>query len=227
MRVLIYGKNQQWRKDLIQIIHMSAEQESILEFSTSFSLATYVYDEKKGEIDLIFLQVEGKEDDSIFLAEDIQNYFPHIRVVFYSETPDCAENIFVANPSYFLLVPFQPKHVMEAMHRVRQTLDEETQQSLIIISRGQMQRIRYPMIHYVESIGRKLMIYVQDNVFEINMTMANILEKLPAYFVQCHRSYIVNVNKINKLNGDELIMMDGSYIPVARQRLSEVKNCLK
>ena len=55
------------------------------------------------------------------------------------------------------------------------------------------------------------------------MTMAEVMKQLPQNFVQCHRSYIVNVDKIVQIIGEEIELSNGNIIPLSRSHIKEVK----
>jgi len=89
------------------------------------------------------------------------------------------------------------------------------------------QRIHYKIlfstINYIESDGRKLSIYTSDNVYDVNMTINEMLEKLPEQFVQCHRSYIANKEKIKGLFKGNIQLFTNELIPVSRTYNSIIK----
>ena len=196
-------------------------------FTTPFSFVTYIYDVVKGDIDLLFIHVLKENDDNIFLAKDIQSFFPHIRIIFYSEDTVCAENIFTANPSYFLKIPFKLTKIKHAISKINDDLDEECNQVITILEKGKTQRIKLSSILYMESVGRKMYVYTNERVCVTNMTMNDIMEKIPSYFFQCHRSYVVNLDRVSTMMTDELTMLNGQSIPIARSRQKELKKIME
>jgi len=74
---------------------------------TEFALASYVYDDMKGNVDVLLIHVKKGNWESIDVARDIQNYFSSIRIIYYSEVTDCAEEIFTTEPSGFFLLPIK------------------------------------------------------------------------------------------------------------------------
>ena len=50
----------------------------------------------------------------------------------------------------------------------------------------------------------------------------NVEERLKKEdFVRCHQSYFVNARKIDTIRGGELVMSDGSVLPVSKHRAKE------
>ena len=60
-------------------------------------------------------------------------------------------------------------------------------------------------IFFVQKQGKKAIFKTSGNDFEINCSFSNILSQLPDNFVRCHKSYIVNLNKISYIKSDNMI----------------------
>ncbi len=83
--------------------------------------------------------------------------------------------------------------------------------------------IYYRKILYIyrDTEERKLVIVTDNNTYIVNMNIKDILLQLDKRFKQCHRSCIVNVNKIEKLdfkegyfvldNGEKVYMLSKKY----------------
>lgn len=44
---------------------------------------------------------------------------------------------------------------------------------------------------------------------------------MPDYFGRCHKSYLVNMFRIRQLSRNEAVLMDGTVIPVSRNRYED------
>jgi DNA-binding LytR/AlgR family response regulator len=53
------------------------------------------------------------------------------------------------------------------------------------------------------------------------MTLKDLLSKLPDYFQQVHRSYIVNLNKIDSINNN-VVELGEDYIPISQSYEKEL-----
>lgn len=224
MRAAILDRDEQNTKYLTDLIRQRYRDWSISAYATTFALATAVYDEWKGDLELLI--VYAGEDSHIDLAKDLQEYFPHIRLIFYSETTECAEKIFRAVPVFFLTLPFQETKVTEALERVRMGCAEDMGRTLLIQFRGQIQKIRFSAISYMESVGRKMFLYTDSGAFETYMTVEEALDKLPPRFTQCHRSYIVNPDRIEKYSMDGAVLTNGMLVPISRSFQKKIKEIL-
>ena len=224
MRVAILDSDEQNIKYLSQFMKKEYAHWIVNSYATTFALATAVYDEFKGDVELLMVHVES--DSSIELAKDMQEYFPHIRVIFYAETTDCAEKIFWAVPTFFMRLPFCDQTLEAAFERVRLGCEEDVGRTLTIQAQGQKQKIRFSAILYMESFARKMLLYTDNGSFETYMTVKEALDKLPQQFLQCHRSYIVNKDRIEKYSSEGVLLTDGALIPISRSYQKIIKESL-
>lgn len=129
-----------------------------------------------------------------------------------------------------LLRPFRTEEITEAFSEAfgnffKEDEENEEENQFIIDNREGKWRIDLEHVYYFEAREKKL--FLNDGVREIGFydTLDNIRKKLPAWFVRCHRSFLINGRKIEKLLlGQNLVVLkDGWEIPVSRTYKKEIK----
>jgi two-component system LytT family response regulator len=80
-------------------------------------------------------------------------------------------------------------------------------------------RIRFNEIKYIESMREYVRIHLTENAPVMTLlSMKSLEEKLPPrQFMRVHRSYIVNLNKINVIERNRIKFDKEVYIPVGEQ----------
>ena len=219
MRTAILDRDKQNIRYLHGFIRDNYEHWTVYTYTTSFALAAAVYEEFRGEIELLI--VYAGEESNVELVKDLQECFPHIRVIFYSGTTDCAI------PTFFLVLPFREEIVAAAFERVQTGCEEDLGGTFVLQFRGQRQKLRFSAIRYLESCGRKMLLYTDKGFFETYMTVEAALEKLPPQFMQCHRSYIVNTDKIEKCGRDGILLLGKVMIPISRPYQKKIRVILE
>ena len=66
--------------------------------------------------------------------------------------------------------------------------------------------------------------------FQVCQTLKSIEERINSdYFMRAHRSYLVNLYQIEKIQGcyEQLEMTEGHSVPVSRRRKKELKQALR
>jgi len=86
-----------------------------------------------------------------------------------------------------------------------------------------------PEIDFFKAIGNQTEIFYQDKKYLSPLSLGKIEKKLePKDFVRIHKSFIVNVNKIEKLEKDknkyQILMKNGYYLPVSRVKTNVILN---
>ena len=61
----------------------------------------------------------------------------------------------------------------------------------------------------------------------VTMKLSAIMEKLPDYFIRCHQSYVVNIDKIVRLEKNQIMLENGNFITISRNRLQLAKNTIQ
>lgn len=79
-------------------------------------------------------------------------------------------------------------------------------------------------ILYIEKKGRQAVIHTITENFKTNMTVSEIWKQLDSrVFIHIHVSYIVNMEHLRSIEGDEAVMDNGERLLVARAHMQELK----
>ncbi len=178
--------------------------------------------------DLIILDIHLGETDKngINLAQDIKELFniPFLFLTAYSAT-DVVEKAIATLPQSYITKPFKNIDLITAVElAIRQFNNQEKRKPVVVIKEVGF-NIELPIeeIDYIESDGNYLLIYAQEKMYKSRFTIKQILEILPATsFVQTHRAYIVNKNKIEKYNTKNVIV-NNNEIPVSKNYIDDIK----
>lgn len=223
MKVLLLDENKLNMDKLDKLMSENGKDITIFKYITSFSFITGIYDDLKGDVDLALIHIKNNDDERIRMARDVQEYFPHIKVIFYSENIIYAENIFKATPSFFFKIPWERELVNRAVERVKKDISYDENNSIKIVSKGQVIKLRFETINYMESAGRKIYIYSSSGSYETYSTMNEMMEQLPKYFYKCHRSFIVNLYKVTSITKLGLSILENNIVPFSRDLKDDLK----
>ncbi len=70
-------------------------------------------------------------------------------------------------------------------------------------------------IRYIEGMSEYLKIYLEGQKPVITLlSMKKMEEYLPPYFMRIHRSYIINLKKIQEVNKNRVILDADTYLPI-------------
>jgi DNA-binding LytR/AlgR family response regulator len=71
-------------------------------------------------------------------------------------------------------------------------------------------------IRYVEAMSEYLKVWLEGEAKPLItlLSMKKMEERLPATFMRIHRSYIINLDKIQEVNKNRVIMDADTYLPI-------------
>jgi DNA-binding LytR/AlgR family response regulator len=75
-------------------------------------------------------------------------------------------------------------------------------------TKGKLIKLQYDEIIYIQSQKNYLSIATKHKKHLTYLTLSEIEEKLPSSFLRVSKSFIVNTDKISRLEGDELFLED-------------------
>jgi DNA-binding LytR/AlgR family response regulator len=126
----------------------------------------------------------------------------------------------------YLLKPFGLNDFQRAANKVRERFEGKTPQppvasqpaddTLFVKTDYKMVRLHIGDIRYVEGMSEYLRIYLdgQPKPIITLLAMKKLEERLPANFMRIHRSYIVNLDKIQEVNKNRVILDADTNLPV-------------
>lgn len=167
---------------------------------------------------LIHIDSELENGEVVNLTRDIATINSGIQVVLLGVSEQDLPNI---NTSDFAaLVPVSAgRDVLDgAIKKAFQLLDRWRDKPFLIHAHN-CDRVVYPSkLSYVESNRRKVRLHVGDEVIEAYGKISQIMSGLPNRFVQCHKSFVVNMGFVQAFNKEYLILTTGERVPVSQKR---------
>lgn len=102
------------------------------------------------------------------------------------------------------------------------TVDVKNTSKTIYIKSGYKTiRIALSDILFMESKGDYLHIHSVNEVFKTLENLKDILNRVTSNFLRCHRSFVVNMEKIDYIENNRIIISD-NYIPISRAYAGDV-----
>ncbi len=106
---------------------------------------------------------------------------------------------------------------------------QETDGQFVIETKTEKQFVDYEQIIFFEAREKKIFLVTQTKEFAFYDTLDQLIEKLPDYFIRCHRSFVVNANKIERIQSGQnlLILKSGDNLPISRSYKKAVKELMQ
>lgn len=135
-------------------------------------------------------------------------------VVFTTAYSEYAVEGFRVNAVDYLLKPFGLQEFQRAANRLKERkverlrVDESSSDTLFLKTDYRIVKVNIANILYVEAMSEYLKVWLEGEAKPIItlLSMKKMEERLPDNFMRIHRSYIINLNKIQEVNKNRVIL---------------------
>ncbi|HXC03209.1 MAG TPA: LytTR family transcriptional regulator DNA-binding domain-containing protein [Bacteroidia bacterium] len=196
---------------------------------------------------LVFLDIQMPKINGFEMLELLDQVPP---IIFTTAFDEYAVKAFETHAIDYLLKPFAKERFDKAIrkwmdHRREPDVPEKTlelletaahqpdqQQRVVVKSGNKVRIIPIPEIHYFEADDDYVKVQTQEGSYLKNKTMAWFEQALdPSQFVRVHRSFIVQVQQITRIEPYEkdshlAILKSGARIPVSKTGYPKLKTVL-
>ena len=178
---------------------------------------------QQNEVDILFLDVEMPGDSGFQLLDKLI-IMP--KVILTTSKTDYAYDAFQYKVTDYLKKPFTYVRFQESVGKVNESIADKKEapkkEDIFIKSNGKLIRLNYEDILYIESLGDYVKYCTFDKKYVTHSTLKAVEEKMDkGHFMKVHRSYIVNLRKINNIEDNTLFIGD-SVIPISKMLKTEV-----
>ena len=197
-----------------------------LVFSTENPILALEYIQKN-DADLIFLDIQMPELSGINFMKIVGDKLKYILTTAYSEYAlECYEH----NVIDYLLKPISfdrfQKSALKAQERFP-TNETSANSYFFVKSSGQQHKINFDEILYIESIKDYVSIKTENQEYIVLDTLKSLENQLPENFARVHKSFILNLDKIEKIDVRNVFLNSGKEIPIGETYKSEFFQKLK
>lgn len=174
--------------------------------------------------DLLFLDIEMPYLSGLELLASL-THPPH--VIITSAYEKYALKGFELDVTDYLLKPISFDRFLKAVNKVHNIMQqeerlEESSNYLFVRSDRQMHKVFLKDVVAIEGLENYVCIYTESSKLLVRSTMKRMVEVLPkGFFLQVHKSYVINLEKIDKIDGNRIIVGQHA-IPIARNFRDEV-----
>lgn len=164
---------------------------------TTFDMITEQFSKValKKHYDLIFLDIGLPNNDGIELAKTIRKDGICNTIIFVSLHQHLVHNSLTARPFFFV----RKNNYLKDLDLLYELLDEtfNEQEYVSFKWQGKNYMIKIHSIIFIESSNQSLTIHTTEKNYYTSMNLKDFFKQLnPTYFVQIHKSYIINLRHL-------------------------------
>ena len=176
--------------------------------------------------DAVLMDIDWKQDETgIDAAEMLYQCSPQTKVIYVTGYNDLfPQHIFLqkSNLSGYLVKPVDSELLRANLEKVLAAQDE--QPVLTIQSHGRPISIPHREIVYLESLGHTVTIHTQSETVTVYEQLDKLRPLLSEGFIQCHKSFLVNMRYIRRFLSQDILLVTDAQIPISRSKYARTKD---
>lgn len=181
-------------------------------------------------VDLIFLDIEMPLINGFDLLDGLKM---KPQIIFITSKADYAVKAFDYEATDFLQKPISKERFLKAvkkaleLHQLRSDAQEDLGEAIIIKSNLKKLKVYTSKIKWIEAFGDYIKIITDDENHLVLSTMKSFENELPqGKFIRVHKSYIVNVERIDKFNS-KFAEIGNTKIPISRNKKDAIAKAIE
>ena len=186
-------------------------------FSSGEELLSY-----DGQIDICFLDIQMKGMDGMETARKLRASKFRGFLIFITVLKEMVFQSFEVQAYDYLVKPVDEKQFGKTMERLYASMQNASEDSLLVQKGYEGRIIREDEIVFCEIIDRKIYLNLTSGeVVDYYERIEHLESKLDSHFFRCHRSYLINLKHLKGYKNGTAYMDNGKEVPVSRLRSKE------
>ena len=176
------------------------------------------------QYDLALLDINMRMMSGMDLAKAIRKTDSDLQIVFITGLVEHVFEGYEVSALSYLTKPYTPEQLFKTLDRAYTICNQKETGSLLVSQDGQLTRIPYREIVYMEIRGHYFDIYTHTmGTHRMKKKMDEMIGLLDvSMFIRCHRSYIINISHVTSLNRQEVKLKSGQLIPLSQTYVQQV-----
>lgn len=193
----------------------------VVRFSSGEEVVAAI-EKEQFDVHVLFMDIHMKKLDGMETAKYIREQRMDVDIIFLTVSRQYVYNGYIHKAYAYLLKPVEETTFKKVLN---QYVDEWEQDSgyLEVNTFGGMRKIWLNRVLYFTSDVRVIDAHFVNETIRFYGKLDEIEQQITdADFLRCHKSFLVNKNKIDKMSRESVIV-HGETIPVSRSRYEEMK----
>lgn len=173
--------------------------------------------------DIIFLDIDMPDVSGMTIAKKLRMQEENLEIVFITNKDELVYDAIKVFPFRFIRKSRFDEEIQEALCEF--IAKSNNRKSVYIFSTPNGEKaVQTAQIRYIEVSSHKLSIHLLNESFITSGNLKDIEELFYTYgFIKIHQSYLANFRFINYIKRNEVILDNGTALPLSRSRYEKTK----
>lgn len=223
LRCLIVDDEPLARKIIKDYIREISDLECIGEMTNAIDAFNFL---NKNRVDLIFLDINMPNLSGLNLVRQLKE---KPLIIFTTAHPEFAVEAFEVEAFDYLVKPISFDRFLKTCNKAllnnSENINSEAQ-FIAIKENKRYYRVNINDIYYLKAFGDYIRIFSKEKTYITKETLAGFSQNLNDRFVQVHRSYIINIDHVEYMEGNH-VLINTKKIPVSKSYREELRDKFK
>lgn len=176
-----------------------------------------------GGADVLLTEIELRGLSAIDIIARCRKDSSPLEIIYMTSKMEFCTEVYDTPHCGLLLKPMESRALLRNVRRALKHLERRKACGVVLQHSGSYHIVNAPALLYVESWGRILRTVTDQENIESYGKLSSLLFQLDKRFLQCHKSYLVNMERVKTFLGDRFLMDNGAVIPISQSRRRAVK----
>ncbi len=214
-------------KTMFTNIEMRQDIKLNVEYFLSGNFMLERFQSEKNPFDLVYLDMDMDEKSGLNLAKEIrQNYHSDCLILFLTNYPKYMQNSFDVRAFQYMIKPVQFDEFERKFNAARKYLEKDDKNRVVLKIDEDNVVFFTNEIYYIEKekSSKQFLVYLEDKCVVAKGVLSAIENQLlEQHFMRTHRSYLVNMKHIRRIQKNDLVLSNGNLVPISRRKEKELK----
>lgn len=213
-------------------VHRNRIKEILLDILKTFNVNYEIYEYDSGEsllenypsnLDILIIDIQMKSINGMDTARKIRENDNDVEIIFMTSFAEFMQDGYEVRAYRYLLKPINENKIIKHITPCIKDIMRKRSNYITLNIRNYIDRIKIDSILYIETSRPNVLIYTNDNMYSIKMSMSKIEKTLKdCGFFRCHASYMINLSKVESMYGNT-VTVGGKDIPISKYKVKELK----
>lgn len=184
----------------------------------------FLFKEEDKKTDILLLDIEMKNMNGVELAAKVRRDNRQMQIVFITGYMEYIQEGYEVEALHYLLKPICAEKLFPVLDRAVERL-KTAGAALLLSYKGELVRIPFYEIRYLEVQKNYVTVHGKED-YEVKLTLSELEKELDEGFFRTGRSYIVNLKFVRRITKTEVLLEDGSSIPLSRGMYDKINQAM-
>lgn len=216
MRIAVIDDEKEIRETLCGYIDQFSEESGAKIETAAFQSGDALLEDYQQVWDILMFDIDMPGTNGMETAKQVRRKDPNVVILFITNVAQYAIEGYGVDAVDYILKPISYYEFAMKFHRAVAKAAYAGERAVMVDTVEGTRRIRINEILYIEVMAHYIYVHTQNRSFKVRGNMKEWEEELkPFGFCRIHKSYLVNLGKIESIQGKEL-KVGGHSIQVSR-----------